>query len=60
MVLRPFPSELTLSPSPSMSLIRKGISQSSQQVGTCPVSAPWPGSSGAKVGLGQCFSPNGD
>lgn len=53
MVLGLFLSELTLSPSPSMSLTRKGIFQSSQQVDTCSFSAPRPGVSGARVASGN-------
>lgn len=60
MFLGPFPSELTLSPSPGLTLIRKVIFHSSQQVGVRPLCAPGPGGSGARAGLGQCFSPKGD
>lgn len=49
-VLGLFPSELTLSPSPSMLLVRRGLSQCSQQVATCPPYAPEPQGSEARAG----------
>lgn len=60
MVSGPFPSELTLSPSPGMLLIRKGalpiLPTGGYLLALCPlVSGVW-----SQAGREQCFSPKGD